>query len=293
MSTIPLHLMLLPCVIILLIYSYLPMGGLVIAFQKFNIALGINAFWESEWVGLANFRKIFSDSDFIRALGNTLSIAIGKMITMFIVPLIVSLLLNEILAPRLKKGVQTLVYLPHFLSWIIIAGIVKDILGTEGLVNSLFFSDNPRYFLGDPNLFQPMLIVTNLWKEFGYSTIIYLAAITAVDPSLYESAMMDGANRMRQTWHITLPGMAPIIILLAVLSLRGVLNAGFDQIYNLYSVPVYSKGDVLDTLIFRRSIAGGQYDLGTAMGMFNSVVGFILIMVTRQMASRFAKYEVF
>jgi putative aldouronate transport system permease protein len=293
MSTTPLHLMLLVPVILLFIYSYLPMGGVIIAFQKFDITLGIRAFWESEWVGFDNFNKVFSDNDFQRALGNTLSIAIGKMVTMFFIPIIISLLLNEIMADRLKKGIQTLIYMPHFLSWVIIAGILKDVLGTEGILNSVFFRDNPRFFLGDPNLFQPMLIVSNVWKEFGYSTIIYLAAITAVDPSLYEAAMVDGATRTQQTWHITLPGMMPIIILTAVLSLRGILGAGFDQIFNLYSVPVYPTGDVIDTLTYRRSMVGGQFEIGTAIGLFNSTVSFILIMVTHWMAKRFAGYQVF
>jgi putative aldouronate transport system permease protein len=183
--------------------------------------------------------------------------------------------------------------MPHFLSWIIMTGIIKDILGSEGLINNLFFSGAPRYFLGDPNLFQPILIITNVWKEFGYSTIIYLAAITVVDPGLYEAAIMDGANRFRQTWHVTLPGMMPIIILTAVLSLRGILSAGFDQIFNLYSAPVYSKGDVIDTLVYRRSMIGGQYDIGTAIGLFNSAVAFVLILVSNKLARRFAGYQVF
>ena len=293
MSTMPLHLMLLPVVLVLFVYNYIPMAGLVIAFQKFNIALGISAFWKSRWVGFDNFRIIFNDSDFRRALINTLTIAIGKMITMYIVPIVIALLLNEILIQRLKKGIQTLIYMPHFLSWVIMSGIIKDILGTNGLINTMFFADAPRYFLGDPALFQPMLIITNLWKEFGYSTIIYLAAITAVDPSLYEAAIVDGANRMRQTWHVTLPGMMPIIVLTAVLSLRGILSAGFDQVFNLYSVPVYSKGDVIDTLVYRRSMTSGQYDIGTAIGLFNSSVAFILIITTNKLAKRFAGYQVF
>jgi putative aldouronate transport system permease protein len=293
LNTIPLHLMLLPTVVLLLVYAYLPMGGLVIAFQKFDITLGLRAFWESKWVGFDNYRIIFQDNDFRRALANTLLIAVGKIVTMFFVPIIISLLLNEISQDWLKKGIQTLIYMPHFLSWIIMTGIIKDILGSEGIVNSLFFAGAPRYFLGDPKLFQPILIVTNLWKEFGYSTIIYLAAITVVDPGLYEAAIMDGANRMRQTWSVTLPAMMPIIVLTAIMSMRGILNAGFEQIFNLYSAPVYSTGDVIDTLVYRRSMTGGQYDIGTAIGLFNSVVSFVLILVTNKLAKRFAGYQVF
>jgi putative aldouronate transport system permease protein len=293
LNTFPLHLMLLPTVLLLFVYNYLPMGGLVIAFQKFDITLGFRAFWESKWVGFDNYKIIFMDNDFRRALSNTLLIALGKMVTMFFVPIIVALLLNEMSRQWLKKSIQTLIYMPHFLSWIIMTGIIKDILGSEGLINSLFFSGAPRYFLGDPKLFQPILIITNLWKEFGYSTIIYLAAITVVDPGLYEAAIMDGANRMRQTWHVTLPAMMPIIILTAILSLRGILNAGFDQIFNLYSAPAYSRGDVIDTLVYRRSMTGGQYDIGTAIGLFNSAVAFVLILTSNKLAKRFAGYQVF
>ncbi|MCL2362823.1 MAG: ABC transporter permease subunit [Defluviitaleaceae bacterium] len=293
MSTIPLHLMLLPAVILLFIYRYLPMGGLVIAFQNFDITMGIRAFWESEWVGFDNFMRIFGDDAFTRALRNTLTIAIGKMITMYFFPIIIALMLNEIRISALKRGIQTLVYLPFFLSWVILAGIIRDILGMDGIVNTLFFSQNPRFFLGDPSLFQPMLIITNIWREFGYATIVYLAAITSVDPEQYEAAMVDGATRLRQTWHVTLPGMRPIIVLTGVLSLGGILNAGFDQVFNLYSVPVRATGDIIDTLVFRTAMVGGQFHVGTAIGLFNSAVGFLLIITANGLAKKFAGYQVF
>ena len=293
MSTVPLHLMLLPAVLILFVYRYLPMGGLVIAFQNFDITMGISAFWRSEWVGFDNFRRIFGDEAFTRALRNTLTIAIGKMITMYFFPIFIALLLNEIRISSLKRSIQTLIYLPFFLSWVILSGIIRDVLGMDGVVNSLFFSDSPRFFLGDPGLFQPMLVITNLWREFGYATIVYLAAITSVDPELYEAAMVDGATRLRQTWHVTLPGMRPIIVLTGVLALGGILNAGFDQVFNLYSVPVRSTGDIIDTLVFRTAMVGGQFHVGTAIGLFNSVVGFILIISANWLAKKFAGYQVF
>ena len=293
MSTVPLHLMLLPAVLILFVYRYLPMGGLVIAFQNFDITMGISAFWRSEWVGFDNFRRIFGDETFTRALRNTLTIAIGKMITMYFFPIFIALLLNEIRISSLKRSIQTLIYLPFFLSWVILSGIIRDVLGMDGVVNSLFFSDSPRFFLGDPGLFQPMLVITNLWREFGYATIVYLAAITSVDPELYEAAMVDGATRLRQTWHVTLPGMRPIIVLTGVLALGGILNAGFDQVFNLYSVPVRSTGDIIDTLVFRTAMVGGQFHVGTAIGLFNSVVGFILIISANWLAKKFAGYQVF
>ena len=293
MSTLPLHLMLLPAVIILFIYRYLPLGGLVIAFQNFDITMGISAFWRSEWVGFDNFNRIFRDDAFTNALRNTLSIAIGKMITMYFFPILIALLLNEIRSSLLKRGIQTLVYLPFFLSWVILAGIIRDVLGMDGIINSLFFSDSPRFFLGNAALFQPMLIITNIWREFGFATIVYLAAITAVDPELYEASMVDGANRLRQTWHVTLPGMRPIIILTGVLSLGGILNAGFDQVFNLYNVAVRSTGDIIDTLVFRTSMVGGQFHIGTAIGLFNSAVGFLLIFTANTLAKKFAGYQVF
>ncbi|MCL1787574.1 MAG: ABC transporter permease subunit [Defluviitaleaceae bacterium] len=293
MSTVPLHLMLLPAVLILFVYRYLPMGGLVIAFQNFDITMGISAFWRSEWVGFDNFRRIFGDETFTRALRNTLTIAIGKMITMYFFPIFIALLLNEIRISSLKRSIQTLIYLPFFLSWVILSGIIRDVLGMDGVVNSLFFSDSPWFFLGDPGLFQPMLVITNLWREFGYATIVYLAAITSVDPELYEAAMVDGATRLRQTWHVTLPGMRPIIVLTGVLALGGILNAGFDQVFNLYSVPVRSTGDIIDTLVFRTAMVGGQFHVGTAIGLFNSVVGFILIISANWLAKKFAGYQVF
>jgi len=293
LSTVPLHLMLLPAVIILFIYRYLPMGGLIIAFQDFDLTMGISAFWRSEWVGFDNFMRIFGDESFTRALRNTLTIAVGKMITMYFFPILIALLLNEIRISALKRGIQTLVYLPFFLSWVILAGIIRDILGMDGVINTLFFSDAPRFFLGDPSLFQPMLIITNLWREFGYATIVYLAAITAVDPELYEASMVDGATRLRQTWHVTLPGMRPIIVLTGVLSLGGILNAGFDQVFNLYSVPVRATGDIIDTLVFRTAMVGGQFHVGTAIGLFNSFVGFLLIITANGLAKKFAGYQVF
>ena len=295
-ATAWLHIMLLPSVLIIFVYQYLPMAGIVIAFQSFDIAKGISAFWESSWVGWANFNKIFSDSEFIQALVNTLRIALLKMICGFFVPIIVALLLNELRQGAVKRSIQTIVYLPHFLSWVILAGIIKDILSYDGMVNSLLqslFHMKPYFWLGDSKLFVPILVVTNIWKEFGFSTIVYLAAITSVDPNLYEASMMDGASRWKQTWHVTLPGMRPIIVLCATLSLGGILNAGFDQVFNLYSVPVYSTGDIIGTLVFRKSIQGAQYEIGTAIGLFNSTVSFIMISLSYWFAYKVAHYEIF
>jgi putative aldouronate transport system permease protein len=291
-----LHIMLIPALLLVFVYSYLPMFGIVIAFQDYDYAKGISAFWESSFVGWQNFERVFGDPDFVRCLINTLRIALLKMTTMFIIPIMVAILLNEISKSYIKRSIQTLIYLPHFLSWIILAGVIKDVFGSDGIINGTLgqlFGTDPIYFLQQNSSFLAILIGTNIWKEFGFSTIVYLASISGIDPNLYEAAMIDGAGRLKQTWHVTLPGMKPIIVLCGVLSLGGILNAGFDQIFNLYSVPVYPVSDVIDTLVFRKGFQGGDYSLGSAIGLFNSACGFILIASSYYMAKKFANYEIF
>ena len=296
MNTRSLHFMLLPGLVILLIYSYLPMIGIVIAFQDFNIGLGIKAFWQSEWVGFDHFRRLFSSPDFTRALTNTLFIACGKIAVGFFVPIVVSLLLNEIRIKWLKRTIQTTIYLPHFLSWVIMAGVLREVFAMDGIVNGIgkaLFQAEPNFWMGDKRLFPWLMILTDTLKEFGFGTVIYLAAITGIDPTLYEAAIVDGAGRFKQTIHVTIPGMLPIIVLSLVLSLGNVLNAGFDQIFNLYSVPVYETGDIIDTLVYRISMQSGQYDFGTAVGLFKSLISMILISLSYWLAYKVADYEIF
>lgn len=295
-GTFSFHIMMLPAVILLLIYSYLPMVGLVMAFQDFDVAEGWKGFFTSKWVGLEHFQRILKMDGSIQALVNTLVISAGKIITMLIIPIIIALLLNEIRSKFVKRGVQTLIYLPHFLSWVILAGVLKNILAPDGLINNLaqqLIGRDFGYILGDAGAFPHILIWSNVWQEVGFSTIVYLAAITNVDPELYEAAIVDGANRWKQTIHVTLPAMKPIIILMAVLSLGSILNAGFDQIFNLYSVPVYKTGDVIDTFVYRIGVQGGQFSLGAAVGLFKSVVSFILVSFSYWSAKKFANYEIF
>jgi putative aldouronate transport system permease protein len=290
---LPLYLMLIPGLIIILIYSYLPMIGIGIAFQRFIPAKG---FFDSEWIGMSNFAYIVQLPDTFPVLWNTVIIAVLKMIAGLIVPLVVSLLLNEVSKSAFKRGVQTLIYLPHFLSWVILGGILVDLLSpSEGLVNQVIkaLGGEAVFFLADNRWFRFIIILSDVWKEFGFSTIVYFAALTSINPTLYEAAAIDGASRWRQTWHVTLPGISPIIILLATLSLGNVLNAGFDQIFNLYSPIVYETGDVLDTMIYRMGLVDAQYGLATAMGLFKSVVSFILITISYWLAYRFANYRIF
>jgi putative aldouronate transport system permease protein len=288
-----LHLMIVPGLILVLIYSYGPMFGIVIAFQKYIPAKG---FFGSEWVGLYNFRYVMNLPDTLEVLKNTVFIALMKIIAGLFVPITTALLLNEILVKFVKRSIQTLIYLPHFLSWTILGGVLIDLLSPSvGIVNEIiqFIGFEPVYFLGNNDWFPYVLVTSNIWKEFGFSTIIYLAALTSINPSLYEAAIVDGAGRLRQTWHITLPGMRPIIVLLATLSLGNVLNAGFDQVFNLYNPQVYESGDIIDTYVYRMGLISAQYSPATAIGLLNSLISFALISIAYLLAYRFAKYRIF
>jgi len=291
---IPYYLMILPGTLLVLLFSYVPMGGLVIAFQRFIPARGM--FGDQEWIGFGNFEFILSLPGFRAAFINTIVIAFYKIITMLVVPLIFALLLNEVVSTKIRRTVQTMIYLPFFLSWVILGGILIDLLSpSTGAVNQViqFLGFDPVFFLGSNDTFRGTLIWTNVWREFGFGTIVYLAAIMGVDQELYEAAVIDGANRWRQTWHITLPGMRMIIVLMAVLSLGNVLNAGFDQVFNLYTPAVYQTGDIIDTFVYRIGLLDAQFGPATAVGLFRSVVSLIFISVSYYMAYRFADYRIF
>ncbi|RAV09770.1 ABC transporter permease [Paenibacillus contaminans] len=285
--------MLLPSVLIVLVYSYGPMLGLVIAFQRFIPAKGIQG---SEWIGFKNFTYVFSLPDIMTVIANTLFISVMKIIAGLIVPILVAMLLNEVRKTAFKRAVQTFIYFPYFLSWLLLSGILIDVLSPEhGLVNRLlgYFGIAPIYFLGDNRWFPYVLVATNEWKEFGFNTIIYLAALTGINPTLYEAAVIDGAGRWRQTWHITLPGMRPILVLLLTLALGQVLNAGFDQVLNLYSPQVYESGDIIDTMVYRMGLLNAQYSVATAVGLFKSVISLALISTAYFLAYKLARYRIF
>ncbi|MDR6884070.1 ABC transporter permease subunit [Bacillus sp. 3255] len=293
LQEIPLHLMLLPGVILTLIFSYVPIAGIVIAFQKFVPSKGI---FHSKWIGLDNFRYMLEMPNFSSVVWNTVFIAVMKIIVHLIVPVIFALLLNEVISTAFKRTVQTIIYFPYFLSWVILGGILIDILSpSAGIVNQFLglIGIEPIFFLGNENWFPFTLVASDTWKEFGYSTIVYLAALTAIDQSLYEAAVMDGANRWKQTLHVTIPGMMPIVTLMTVLSLGNVLNAGFDQVFNLYSPMVYSTGDIIDTMVYRIGLVDAQYGVATAVGLFKSVIAFILIVISNKLANRFTGYRIF
>ena len=286
---IPFHLMLLLPVLFLAVFSFAPLFGILMAFQDYIPAKGI---LQSRWVGLENFDFIFSLPSTRQIFANTIIISLGKLAAGIIVPVFFALLLNEIRVIAFKRTVQTIVYLPHFLSWVVLANVVSSILGFDGPINSLIQSmgHDPILFLGSNVWFRPVIILSDCWKEFGYGSIIYLSALTSIDPGLYESASLDGASRLQKIFYITLPMLVPTIVLMMALNLGNILNAGFDQIFNLYNPLVYETGDIIDTYVYRIGLLSMQYSLATAVGLIKSVIGFVLIMsfnlVSRKLVSR-------
>lgn len=283
--------MLFPSIFLVIVFSYIPLYGLIIAFQKYNPGLGFN----SPWVGWDNFQHVFNQPNFIRTIWNTLYMSVFKIVGGIVVPVIFALLLNEVTKSNIKRTFQTLVYIPNFLSWVIMAGILLDILSANGIVNNFLalFGVKPVAFLGNPSIFPWTMIVSDIWKGFGFGTVVYLAALTSIDPGLYEAAVIDGAKRWKQTIHITLPLLMPTIVLMTVLSLGSVLNAGFDQIFNLYSPVVYQTGDIIDTYVYRLGIQQAQYSVSTAVGLFKSVISCFLLGISYLLAYKVANYRIF
>ncbi|KYG26699.1 ABC transporter permease [Alkalihalobacillus trypoxylicola] len=288
-----LHILLVPAIVLAIIFQYTPMFGIVMAFQDFKPWLGISG---SQWIGFEHFRTMFEYDYAQQVIWNTLIISTLKIIFGLIVPITVALLLNEVHKIFIKRTVQTVIYLPYFLSWVILGGILIDLLSPDGgLVNQFLgiFNVNPIFFLGSNDWFRTTVIISDLWKETGFNTIVFLAAITAVNPSLYEAAVVDGANRWKQTLNITLPAMLPIIIVVGTLSLGNVLNAGFDQIFNLYNPLVYQTGDIIDTYVYRVSLINGDFSYGTAVGLFKSLISLVLIFVGYRLAFKYANWRIF
>lgn len=284
--------MLIPALVWLLLFQVAPMFGIVMAFQDFNPGEG---FLHSTFVGLDHFRYMLEMSDVRTVLWNTLAIAFGKILGNLFVPLVFALMLNELKQKTIVKVIQTSVYLPHFLSWVILSGIMLQIFGANGPANGAlaFFGMEPVMLFQRADLFQGFIVWSDVWKSFGYNSIIYLAALAGIDLSLYEAADMDGAGRWRRMWHITLPGIRTTIALLAILSLGRILDAGFDQVFNMYNPLVYSTGDVLDTFVYRAGLQELNYSFGTAVGLLKSGVSFFLIVTGYWMAKKLLGYKIF
>lgn len=282
--------MLIPGLIYYIIFCYMPMYGLTISFKDFRILDGINA---SPWVGLKYYKMAFETSEFWRVFNNTLIISGLKLLINFPAPIILALLLNELRNMKFKKVVQTVSYLPHFLSWVVLAGVVQSLLSpSTGPINGILTSLglDPIYFVADKEWFRPILVLTSLWKEVGWGSIIYLAALSSVDVELYEAAMLDGANRFQQTIHITLPSISNVIVIMFIFAVGGIVKDDFDQIFNLYTPAVYSVGDVLSTYVYRVGLEGMQYSYSTAIGFFKNIIAFTLILITNYLSGKFSDY---
>lgn len=279
------HLMLLPGMIVLAIFVFLPLIGSVMAFQNYVPAKGILG---SNFVGFENFKMIFTFPDSVQVFVNTLVIALGKLVWNGIIPVLFAILLNEMSGKIWKRTFQTVVYLPHFLSWVVLATVVTNIFSLEGPINGMLgmVGIEPIQFLADNHWFRHVIIGTDVWKEFGYNSVIYLAALLGIDPGLYEAASIDGASRIKQIFKITLPCLLPTIVLMTALNLGNILNAGFDQVFNLYNPVVYETGDIIDTYVYRIGLVERQYSIGTAVGLFKSVISFLLILGANKMAKK-------
>ncbi|SDE02403.1 carbohydrate ABC transporter membrane protein 1, CUT1 family [Paenibacillus sp. UNCCL117] len=286
-------LLVMPGLLYFFVYRYVPMLGNVIAFQDYSPFRG---FLHSEWVGLRHFRTIFSDQEVIRVMWNTLLLSFLQIAFAFPVPIVLAVMLNELRSERFKRLLQSILYLPHFLSWVVVIGIVTIFLKTEGIVNrglGLMFGMEAVPFLQEPGWFMPLLVLEVIWKEAGWGTIIFLAALAGISPSLYEAALVDGANRWRQIWHITLPALRSTIIILFILRLGSVLDSGFEQVFLMLNPFTMDVGNVLDTYVYFKGIQQADFSFGAAVGLFKSVVGLILILAANQLAKRFGDEGLF
>ncbi|WJH34446.1 ABC transporter permease subunit [Paenibacillus sp. CC-CFT747] len=275
------YLLLLPAIVYFLVFQYAPMFGIVIAFKEYRIVDGI---FGSPWAGLKWFERLFSAQDFWIALRNTLIISCYKLLFVFPVPIIIALFLNEIWNVKVKRWIQTIIYFPHFVSWVILAGILHALFSSStGILSAIGISVSPMM---QPDTFRGMLVATEIWKEAGWGTVIYLAAIAGINPELYEAAKIDGASRWQEMFRITLPSIGGTILILLILKMGHILNAGFDQIFVLYHALVYQVADILDTYVYRVGLSMGRFPLAAAAGLFKSAVSLVLIMLTNTIVRR-------
>ncbi|WP_438347783.1 ABC transporter permease [Paenibacillus sp. FA6] len=288
-----LYLLIMPGVLYFLIFKYYPMWGIVIAFQDFSPYLGV---WKSDWIGMEHFVRFFTNPSFYLLFRNTMMISLLSLVFFFPLPIVLSLSMNEVSNKVFKRVIQSVVYLPHFLSWVIIAGITFLLLSqTNGIINLMFeFMGLPKIaFLTSENLFWGLLTGQSIWKETGWGTIIFLAAITGIDSQLYEAAKIDGANRIRQMWHITLPGIRNVIIILLILRLGNIMDVGFEQVFLMSNGAVSDVADVFETYVYRNGIQQGQFSYTTAVGLFKSVIGLTLVVCANWLAKRFGEEGVY
>jgi putative aldouronate transport system permease protein len=292
-----LYLLLIPALAYVIVFNYLPMAGISIAFKDYNIFAGANpidAIWQSKWVGFKHFVKLFSGRDFGKLFRNTLTISVLRIACVFPLPIITAIMLNEIISVPFKRTIQTVVYLPHFLSWAVVSGIFLTLLGSTGLVNQFIKSmgGSTVNFLSSNRWFRSVLIATDAWKEVGWGSIIYLAAITGVDQEQYEAAMIDGAGKFRQMTAVTLPAIAPTIVMMLILRVSRVLDAGFEQIFVMYNSVVYEVADIIGTFVYREGLGRMNFSYGTAVGLFNSVVALALVLSANAISKRLTEKSI-
>ena len=281
--------MLLPTIIWFIVFLYKPMYGLQIAFKDYSIFSGVSG---SPWIGWEHFQTLFGNDQFLRAVKNTIYISVLNLLFGFPAPIILALMFNEVLHATYKKTAQTIVYLPHFISSVIIAGIVITAFSpTAGIVNTIigWFGLNPVYFLTQPEWFRPIFVGTGIWQEAGFGSIVFLAAIAGVNPSLYESAVVDGANRWQMMWKITIPSILPTILIMLIIRIGNIMEVSFELVILLYQPATYETADVVNTWIFRQGLQSGQYDLAAAAGLFNAVVAFVLVMTANTLSRRYSR----
>ena len=284
----PFYLFLLPSIVLVVLFCYMPMEGLLIAFKDYKMARGIEG---SEWVGLQHFKDLFTDPNFYRVLGNTLKISILTLLTTFPVTIIFTLLVNELTSKKVKGVVQTITYMPHFLSWVVVGTFVYQLLSpTGGVINALLIQlgvlDKPLYFMAQKDMFVPIYLISNLWKTTGYSIVIYLATISSIDTTMYDAASIDGANRFQRILYITLPAMFPTMCTMLILSIGSLVSVGFDPIFNLYNDATYQTADVISTYVYRKGMVESRYDFSTAIGLFQNVVSLALVMIANWFARK-------
>ncbi len=285
---LPFYLFLLPALILVILFCYMPMEGLVIAFKDYKMARGIEG---SQWVGLKHFQALFSDPNFYRVLSNTLKISILTLLTTFPVTIVFTLLVNEIVNARFKSVVQTITYMPHFLSWVVVGTFVYQLLSpTGGVVNAILIKlgvlDKPLYFMAQKDMFVPIYLIANLWKTTGYSIVIYLATISGIDTTMYDAASIDGANRFHRILYITLPAMFPTMCTMLILNIGSLVSVGFDPVFNLYNDATYQTADVISTYVYRKGMVESRYDFSTAIGLFQNVVSLALVMIANWFARK-------
>lgn len=291
-----LHLMVLPGLLYFLVFKYGSMYGLIIAFKNYKGAVGgVKAIFESDWVGLQHFETFLSSTQFERLMGNTIELSLLRLLFCFPAPIFLALLLNEVRIKWFKKSVQTITYMPYFLSWVVVSGLLKILVGIEGPLNALLsnMGVEPIYFMTSPKYFRALLIISEVWKNVGYGTIVYLAAISGVDMDQYEAAQLDGANKLQQILHITLPAISEIIAIMLILQVGRIMSDNFEQIYTMYSEAVYAVSDVFDTYIYRTGIIGSNFSYTTAVSLFKSIISLALILLTNKASKKLGSSGLF